>query len=267
MAKDAKIGSLIGLVLIFIVAFVINGFTRSGDRKDSSEPNTAPADNMSNTDTPEQDVSDGLIRPVTEWTENPILTGDERDTDVYRSPSETNPLIPELIPDKDSDVPESDIEKPSLSEIYYAVSEGDNLADIAKKFYGPEEGNKRANILRIFLANQDMLASPHEIFVGQKLVIPPLNALEANGSGAKSILDASMFETVKSIGRRHLTTHEDSVNHRQLYAVQEGDSLWSIASTLLGDGSRYKEISKLNAGILEDEDLLTVGMRLRIPAQ
>ena len=49
--------------------------------------------------------------------------------------------------------------------------------------------------------------------------------------------------------------------------MKEGDSLWKIAVEILGDGSRYKEISKINADILPDEDSLDVGMRLRIPAR
>jgi nucleoid-associated protein YgaU len=48
--------------------------------------------------------------------------------------------------------------------------------------------------------------------------------------------------------------------------VKEGDSLWKIANKLLGDGARYKDISRLNANILNDEDNLVVGMRLMIPA-
>jgi len=49
--------------------------------------------------------------------------------------------------------------------------------------------------------------------------------------------------------------------------VQEGDSLWRIAAEQLGEGSRYIEIAELNAGILDDEDSLVVGTRLRIPAR
>ncbi|MHC4753392.1 MAG: LysM peptidoglycan-binding domain-containing protein [Planctomycetota bacterium] len=51
------------------------------------------------------------------------------------------------------------------------------------------------------------------------------------------------------------------------YVVQEGDSLWRIASEQLGDGGRYKEISKLNADVLEDEDYLSVGMYLTMPVR
>jgi nucleoid-associated protein YgaU len=43
--------------------------------------------------------------------------------------------------------------------------------------------------------------------------------------------------------------------------------LWRIAAEKLGDGSRYKEIAKLNAGVLDGEDNLVVGMRLKIPAR
>jgi nucleoid-associated protein YgaU len=49
--------------------------------------------------------------------------------------------------------------------------------------------------------------------------------------------------------------------------VREGDNLWRIAAERFGDGSRYKEISKLNADILKDEDNLVVGMRLKLPTQ
>jgi len=47
------------------------------------------------------------------------------------------------------------------------------------------------------------------------------------------------------------------------YVVCEGDNLWRIANKQLGDGERFREIIKLND--LEDEDCLTVGMRLKIP--
>jgi len=94
-------------------------------------------------------------------------------------------------------------------------------------------------------------------------VIPPLKALEVDGS----LFSDSLFETVTSIGRKPLSTPDRAITQSQLYAVKEGDSLWSISTAMLGDGSRYKEISKLNASILKDEDRLSVGVRLRIPSQ
>jgi nucleoid-associated protein YgaU len=259
MAKDAKIGSLIGLILIFIVAFVINGFTRSGGVKDNSTPSAVAADNTTDNDADRQDF---INWPTQGQRVNDLPTDDGGDTGSSVLLPATTPTVSEPARDEEIHTPEPDVQKPILSEVYYTVLEGDNLAEIAKKFYGPKEGNKRANILRIFLANQNVLNSPHELLIGQKLRIPPLKTKETGGGRTKSVFTSSMFETATSIGRKPLSEQQS-----QLYAVQEGDSLWSIADTLLGDGSRYKEISRLNASILRDEDQLTVGMRLRIPAQ
>ncbi|MFC1636302.1 LysM peptidoglycan-binding domain-containing protein [Planctomycetota bacterium] len=257
MAKDAKIGSLIGLVLIFIVAFVINGFTRSSD---TTEPGSDTANNMSDYDSGDNDLTDWSNG---EQRENDLPTDNPGDAGSGVSRTATEPTAREPISNVNSNVPKSDVEKPAMSEVFYSICEGDNLADIAKKFYGPEEGNRRANVLRLFQANRNVLSSPHELFVGQKLVIPPLKTLEQDGS----LFSNSLFETVKSIGRKHLSTPNHTVKQSRLYAVIEGDSLWSISTAMLGDGSRYKEISKLNAGLLKHEDRLAVGMRLRIPAQ
>ncbi len=264
MAKDAKIGSLIGLVLIFIVAFVINGFTRSGNTRDRSGVSSDVTDNTSNINTPIRDVANRLNPPIPQVIEDSLLPVEGRIDDSGALLPSIEPTVPESVAVvEDTNVLESGTRKSSLPEIVYTVCEGDNLADIAKKFYGPKEGNRRANVLRIFLANQKVLASPHELFVGQKIVIPLLDSLKPD----KSLFGNSMFETVKSIGRSHLSTQSLASQQNRLYAVQEGDSLWSISATLLGDGRRYKEISKLNSGILKNEDELAVGMRLKIPAQ
>ena len=106
--------------------------------------------------------------------------------------------------------------------------------------------------------------SVDEIYVGQTLTIPPL--IDKSGS----VFSDSLFDKVKSIGRR-LTSSETSktpsVRQSKQYVVREGDSLWRIAVEQLGDGTRYKEISELNADTLGNEDYLTVGMQLRIPAR
>lgn len=53
----------------------------------------------------------------------------------------------------------------------------------------------------------------------------------------------------------------------RFYIVGEGDSLWRIAAEQLGDGNRYGEIARLNADILDDEDSLSIGMRLKLPVR
>ena len=140
------------------------------------------------------------------------------------------------------------------------------LANIAKKFYGSEEGNKRTNVAKIFEANHQLLKAIDEIYVGQKLIIPPLGSSEPDKNSGTSFT-SSIFEKVKSIGRKRLSTDTDKEKQGGQYIVREGDNLWRIAEKKLGDGSRYEEISKLNANILKDEDNLIVGMLLIMPAR
>jgi nucleoid-associated protein YgaU len=54
----------------------------------------------------------------------------------------------------------------------------------------------------------------------------------------------------------------------RFYVVQDGDSLWKIATSHLGNGSRFEEILKLNTDILKSKDTqLDIGMRLRLPVK
>jgi len=50
-----------------------------------------------------------------------------------------------------------------------------------------------------------------------------------------------------------------------MYVVAPGDSLWSIAETMYGDGLRWPAIAQANQQLLDDSDVLQVGWRLRIP--
>ena len=176
----------------------------------------------------------------------------------------TPPADPEPTADK---TPTLEAMKRTAAKVYYTVTEGDNLAEIAKKFYGPVEGNKRINVLRIFEVNREMLKSPNEIRIGQKLVIPRLTSSRSGDVTTESIFPNWMFEKVESIGKRHLPAESPKSGQNRQYVVREGDSLWQVAASQLGDATRYKEITRLNAAILNDEDSISVGMRLLLPAQ
>jgi nucleoid-associated protein YgaU len=51
-----------------------------------------------------------------------------------------------------------------------------------------------------------------------------------------------------------------------LYTVVKGDSLWKIAETNYGNGSKYKAIFEANQPMIKDEDEIYPGQVLRIPA-
>lgn len=192
MTSNAKIGLLLGLVIIFLIVFVINGmsvFDNAGD------------DNPS-----------------------PIIVKDPPGIKPYIKPEAFTPgPVPELRP-KESLPPEgkkrfqvtlpkttlpdeADNYTEPVEQVWpkvYIVCKGDSLAGIAKMFYGPEQGNKKANVQRIFEANSKSLESPDKIYPGQKLVIPSLRAFVQDENGMDGIFPESMFEEVESIGRRHL---------------------------------------------------------------
>jgi nucleoid-associated protein YgaU len=285
MTSEAKIGLLLGLVVIFIIAFVVNGLP--GFKKGDQPP------------------AEGMELMAGRQQENPALGGAQRDVlnqqnmqpvnPAGSDPRTSMPLGPTPGTNLVSNTGAGQIQPPPGVATYnppsnvpipgpvnsgtsnltppttnvppsvqtagpktYTVQSGDSLASIAIKFYGPKEGNRKVNIDKIFSANKSTLRSANEIFVGQKLVIPPLD-----GTSAASQATSTPPSTGTS-GISSGTTSSTSSGTRE-YVVVEGDSLWKIAASKLGDGSRYDEIVALNK--LTNEDSLTVGMKLKLPAK
>jgi len=284
MTSDAKIGLLLGLVFIFIIAFLINGLPNFRNNTNTNELTT----NMTSfeDDSPGIGTKERKAQEALNWKEllekqpfGEVQTPLEAEHEVRsvtplpqgtRTAKEPQPgtamVQPSSVSTKETEDKKRQPAKTTWPKIY-VVNEGDNLADIAKKFYGPEEGNKRININKIFEVNRQLLRSPDEIYVGQKLIIPRPSNLTLDKHKADGVLSSTLFEKVKSIGRKHLSLGGRETKQSRWYTVQEGNNLWKIATEQLGNGSRYTEISKLNADILDDEDNLVVGMRLKIPAR
>jgi len=173
----------------------------------------------------------------------------------------------------------------------YVVAQGDTLPGIAKKVYGAEEGNRFVNIDRIYQANLGVLKSPSLVVVGQKLVIPPLPKGAGTTGPAPTpvprsatpaeVLPPALFERPKpastgmtisekvdALAKRAPAALPAPTPEARMYTVQDGDSLWKIAASQLGAGSRWDEIYKLNTDVLPSQDSsLKVGMRLRLPAK
>lgn len=219
--------------------------------------------------------------------EPPSVSGRQTATAVPQPRLEpaAEPKAPET-PTKAADArelvkPATAVSKPVIipgSTIYTTVS-GDNLGVVAKKVYGPEEGNRVANIQRIFHANETTLKSADRVPVGMKLVIPPalpkLSTTPAAPATPADVLPATLFERLKttttiseklqSLSKGALAPTPAPASDARWYTVQNGDSLWKIAASQLGNASRCDEIAKLNAEILKSRDALDVGMKLRLP--
>lgn len=157
----------------------------------------------------------------------------------------------------------------------YIVGEGESLSTVAKKVYGPDEGNRVVNVNRIYEANKDVVKSVHEVVAGQKLIIPPLPKSQptANPNKPSDVLSRELFEKVELIGRRATTQTPVAApvvaappsGEYRWYTVQDGDNLWKIASSQLGAGARYEEVAKFNADLLKDAAKVDPGMKIRLP--
>ncbi len=283
MTRDAKVGLLLGLFFIFIIAFLINGLPYLRQDTNNNELTTKMVKFQNNP--PALGAKERKVREVVARYEPAERAGPIREQPVNQLQEvvteEPSTRFEMLLPESISVVKDVSAER-AAEEVAsatisgkkfsgrpktYIVADGDNLAIIAKKFYGEEEGNRLKNITRVFEANRKELKSPGEIYVGQKLNIPPLPTTAQETNETEGVFASSIFEKVKSIGKRHLSSETVATKQDRVYIVRENDSLWKIAAEQLGDGVRYSEISRLNSEILEDEDSLAVGMRLRLPVR
>ena len=287
MTSDAKIGLLLGLVFIFIIAFIINGLPRFRSNTNNNELTTNMVNSQNDSmgiaakERKAQEVFNRAERakrkrvskvPVASKNEGSVrfkmpfpkgTSGVKDESVVGAANDKVKPASPVRNTNEKTKVNKPEPVKRGLPRTY-VVSDGDNLAIIAQKFYGSDEGNKKITVDRIFEANRKELKSPDDIYVGQKLVIPLLR------EKSDSVFSRSLFEKVKSIGRKLTSSNtpkKPRAKRSKQYIVREGDSLWQIAAEQLGDGTRYKEIGELNADILGNEDYLVVGVQLRVPAR
>ncbi|MGE5296086.1 MAG: LysM peptidoglycan-binding domain-containing protein, partial [Solirubrobacterales bacterium] len=260
---------------------VENPLTRIENILDRLTSQVAQNDQTVNMNVPSQSES-----PATVERQSPLPTTQPR-TEVA---AETTPQNTDQPKPAATQAAKPVVTTPKPTGKIYVVGEGETLSSVAKNVYGPEDGNRIANIRRIYEVNKDILKSEHEVVAGQKLVIPPAlpplpKVTTVNPDKPSDVLSKELFEKVEMIAKRptasqtqtptQTTTPPQAQKPAQtpvaatagtrLYTVQDGDNLWKIASTQLGAGARYEEIAKLNADLLKDGAKLGVGMKIRLP--
>jgi nucleoid-associated protein YgaU len=213
MTSDAKIGLLLGLVFIFVIAFLINGLPGLHHKDDTNKLTTNMVGLQSSppgigaNERKVQMTLDQPAAPAVDSTTPPESAADSTDTRFTMALPQNTPAAtdaaPATTPAVDSapaaptvtdtvavaaspsadNVAVGPAQSPPVVKAYtakpavpksYVVEESDTLSSIAKKVYGDQEGNKLANINALFEANRKTLASVDELQVGQKLVIPAL---------------------------------------------------------------------------------------------
>ena len=288
MTSDAKVGLLLGLVFIFIIAFIINGLP--GFHKDANSNELTTNISLDSNRYPGLAVKErrvqeiisrdsyadryaARVEPATIEEDNvrfevalPNREVAEQKTQALKTLEikQAVDLTPPAAVVQKATITKKELDK-RLSARSYTVADGDSLAAVAKKMYGPEQGNRRVNIQKIFEANRAILRSEDEIRVGQKLIVPPLYESKQAENKGDNTLAGALFEKVKSIGQSHLLASDKTSKQNKRYTVRQDDSLWEIATEQLGNGARYNEIVELNKSLLPDEDSLGVGMSLVLP--
>jgi len=129
--------------------------------------------------------------------------------------------------------------------VHYTVQPGDNLFDIAQRFYGTGYEYKR-----IVAANIERRMPDGQLFTRSAVIHPGWILLIPTPSDAV-----------------------ETVSGQTTYVVEEGDSLRGIAARFLGDEMRWPEIYQLNQGTarlddgrtLTHPDLIWSGLRLTLP--
>ncbi len=161
--------------------------------------------------------------------------------------------------------------KPEPSYDTYTVMAGDTLSDIAAKF-----GTTYQELAAI-----NGIEDPNMIHVGQ---IIKLKGNEISTSQGGTTYTVQAGDTLSGIAAKYGTTYQElavlngisdpNIIHvgqvlvvsqnssSHTYYVQAGDSLWGIAQSQLGDGTRYQEIKALNG--LSD-DTIYPGQALQLP--
>jgi nucleoid-associated protein YgaU len=291
MTTDAKIGLLLGLVFIVIIAFVINGLPSFHKDSSSNELTNdyvtqVGSDPIGLADSPRQGLdsitedtnsispkfvssADKTLPAAVTQVNNVIETSlpVNETAAVAAVPAETVATQETLMPieatktQASEAVAQVEAEKTQVAanqkSTVHVVAKGENLGLIAQKYYGTQ-GPKKANVKKIAEINH--LKSERNISIGQKLTIPTPTAL--------SKASPSMFEEVKNMGKSLVSqkTEEAPTASKGLrdYVVKKGDHPYKIAAKELGSGTRYKEIFKYNPGITE-KTTLSIGMHLKLP--
>lgn len=120
----------------------------------------------------------------------------------------------------------------------HSVRKDEYLIDISEKYYGTTSRWK-------VIADANPGVNPNRLVVGQKLVIP-----DAPGSSSSTAGGGSSSTTVVAGGE---------------YVIKSGDTLERIAQRTLGDGSKWRDIAKLNPGL--DPTRLMVGQKITLPKE
>jgi len=140
----------------------------------------------------------------------------------------------------------------------YKVRANDTLIRIARRFYG-SDGERLWR--RIYEANKQVLADPDRLAPGQELVIPGFRASPERRPSREGVQTVTAEELGRMLGSQSDLVEMPSAPPAT-YTVRGGDSFYSIAQKLYGDGRLGKLLHLRNKHLVSDPRRLRVGQRI-----
>lgn len=291
MTADAKVGLLLGLVFIAIIAFVINGLPDFvGSVREKAVVETAVTTQTGNNLVIEPAVVDvarslqerpkpvRYVNPPAETTALEQYAGGAETTPAVQeqqsASSDTTPAVQtvqespspvvteqteETVQVAQQPAPQIQLQKQpenvevitipqkQVSALKYTVEEGDNLAYIARKYYGQEEGNKRATIQMLYEANKDVLESPEILQVGDELVIPRIKTAQVSPQTASESKETPKpTPTVSLLDKfKNVFTSTDKKNEASTQAADKSNTAAKVKSqTTTADKKALVKVEK-----------------------
>lgn len=295
MTADAKVGLLLGLFFIALIAFLINGLpsmlqSAGPEEVVKTTAIMAPSGPDLVIDHRVTDTARGLnpsipLRAVEPPQEIIVLDNSAPRPAVANAvespaapqpeaarPSAIEEQVSQLPLPQSEPTPQPVLPQPAPTRSVAAgsrehtVQKGENLSSIALKYYGAEEGNRRAVIQKLYEANKDVLSSPDKVIVGSKLTVPPLKETVAAKPSQSETLLRKFSDVLERSAIAPQTSRTEVAPRTAEYVVQPGDSLWKIAEKTLGDGRKFDTLVQLNKDRLKTADGVVAGMKLHIPA-
>ena len=270
MTADAKVGLLLGLFFIVVIAFLVNGLPNF-IRQENPTAEAVTIKTPTQPDMPLDNAVPDVFRLYRDRTARPTAELPQQETVSETRLAQVE--IPEIIyaPQIPVGNGNSPAEKPAVanaSEVReHVVKSGEILPIVAKMYYGEEEGNRRIVIQKLFEANKKVLKSPDNVRVGDKLIIPSLDGLFNKPNKVTAKAPDSSGTLLDKFSNFLERVGEDDSRSITEYVVQEGDSLWAIAQNHFGDGKRYADILRLNKDKIKNADDVVVGIHLKLPSQ
>jgi nucleoid-associated protein YgaU len=146
----------------------------------------------------------------------------------------------------------------------YTIQEGDTLSSIARQHLGS------ANLwMQIYKENDDVLTDPTTIPVGKKIRIP--TPAKQDRTGSDRLASQNTLATSTTILPRGTRSNPNAESTKPSpdpagsYVVKEGDTLIGIAKKHYKNESMYFEILHANSDHIENPGDIRPGMVLRLP--